>query len=70
MVSLRRRGRSSVGATFDQQGPDDAGHLRQSGGERLGRPDFQPFAAVAGKGSVDQRRTYRPAIFRINVSRQ
>src|SRR5215469_14662289 len=27
VVSLRRRGRSSVGAAFDQQGPDDAGHL-------------------------------------------
>src|SRR6516165_3642382 len=27
VVSLRRHGRSSVGATFDQQGPDDAGHL-------------------------------------------
>ena len=27
VVSLRRRGRSSVGATFDQKGPDDAGHL-------------------------------------------
>src|SRR5690242_970960 len=26
-VSLRRHGRSSVGAAFDQQGPDDAGHL-------------------------------------------
>ena len=25
VVSLRRRSRSSVGATFDQQGPDDAG---------------------------------------------
>ena len=27
VVSLRRRDRSSVGAAFDQQGPDDAGHL-------------------------------------------
>ena len=25
VVSLRRRGRSSIGAAFDQQGPDDAG---------------------------------------------
>ena len=27
VVSLGRRGRSSVAAAFDQQGPDDAGHL-------------------------------------------
>src|SRR5262249_47238694 len=35
VVSLRRRGRSSVGAAFDQQGPDDAGHLvGQSDGDQ------------------------------------
>jgi len=35
VVSLRRRGRSSVGAAFDQQGPDDAGHLvGQSNGDQ------------------------------------
>ena len=27
VVSLRRRGRSSIGAAFDQQGPDAAGHV-------------------------------------------
>src|SRR6476620_10496552 len=33
--SLPRRGRSSVGAAFDQQGPDDAGHLvGQSDGDQ------------------------------------
>jgi hypothetical protein len=35
VVSLRRRDRSSVGATFDQKGPDDAGHLvGQSNGDQ------------------------------------
>ena len=35
VVSLRRRGRSSIGAAFDQQGPDDAGHLvGQSDGDQ------------------------------------
>ena len=35
VVSLRRRGRSSIGAAFDQQGPDDAGHLvGQSNGDQ------------------------------------
>src|SRR5215471_14045619 len=35
VVSLRRHGRSSVGATLDQQGPDDAGHLvSQSNGDQ------------------------------------
>jgi len=35
VVSLRRRDRSSVGAAFDQQGPDDAGHLvGQSNGDQ------------------------------------
>ena len=35
VVSLRRHGRSSVGAAFDQQGPDDAGHLvGQSNGDQ------------------------------------
>ena len=35
VVSLRRHGRSSVGATFDQKGPDDAGHLvGQSNGDQ------------------------------------
>ena len=34
VVSLRRHGRSSIGAAFDQQGPDDAGHLvGQSNGD-------------------------------------
>ena len=34
-VSLRCRGRSSVGAAFNQQGPDDAGHLvGQSNGDQ------------------------------------
>src|SRR5215468_2549601 len=35
VVSLRRRGRSSVDGTLDQQGPDDAGHLvGQSDGDQ------------------------------------
>jgi hypothetical protein len=35
VVSLRCRGRSSVGAAFDQEGPDDAGHLvGQSDGDQ------------------------------------
>jgi len=35
VVSLGRHGRSSVGAAFDQQGPDDAGHLvGQSDGDQ------------------------------------
>src|SRR5215831_6146818 len=35
---LRCRGRSSVGAAFDQQGPDDAGHLvGQRNGDQLAR---------------------------------
>jgi hypothetical protein len=35
VVSLRRRGRSSIGAAFDQQGPDDPGHLvGQSNGDQ------------------------------------
>src|SRR5215472_17344691 len=34
VVSLRRHGRNSVGAAFDQQGPDDASHLvGQSNGD-------------------------------------
>src|ERR1700720_1839512 len=34
VVSLRRHGRSSIGAAFDEQGPDDAGHLvGQSNGD-------------------------------------
>src|SRR5262244_1491914 len=35
VVSLGRHGRTSVGAAFDQQGPDDAGHLvGQSNGDQ------------------------------------
>src|SRR5246127_5124920 len=57
VVSLRRHGRSSVGATFDQQGPDDAGHLvGQSNGDQhfrlasqhLRKPRALGCAAPAG----------------------
>src|SRR5499427_8393645 len=41
VVSLRRHGRSSVGATFDQQGPDNAGHLAEATCEAAQRPSMR-----------------------------
>src|SRR5262244_2415140 len=79
VVSLRRRGRSSVGATFDQQGPDDAGHLvGQSDGDQhfrlasqhLRKPRALGCPAPAGllnhrTGPDDQQAADRPfAAFR------
>src|SRR6516164_6615745 len=60
VVSLSRRGRSSVGATFDQQGPDDARHLfGQSNGDQHFRLASQhlrkprPLGCAAPAGLLD-----------------
>ena len=66
VVSLRHRGRSSVGAAFDQQGPDDAGHLvGQSDGnqhfrlasQHLRKPDPLRSLPSAGRGIFQLGRT-------------